>query len=102
MGQQLDKWQNCLPSIAYVPLSIICILNLLRGLCFAKRSLWLGQLRPLLATEAGADPVPVGQGCTRLLWDALLCEGDRRSPNRYLCGCWQPPPSAVFLRLETF
>lgn len=46
MGQQLNKWQNCLSSIAYVPLSIICILNLLRGLCSAKRSLWLGSSIP--------------------------------------------------------
>lgn len=29
MGQQLNKWQNCLSPIAYVPLSIICILTLL-------------------------------------------------------------------------
>lgn len=66
---------------------------------FRKKKSLAWQLHPLLATEAGADPIPAGQGCTGLLWDALLCKGDRRSLNRYLCGCWQPPASAVFLRL---
>lgn len=72
MGQQFNKWQNCLSSIAYVPLSIICILNLLRGLWFAKRSLgvgssvtfWLLWQEPILSRGDTGGPGCCGMRCS--------------------------------------